>query len=412
MTNIERGSLSKYFTGVAVKLLRRVEATSKSNQHEFNGSEPLKRLLGLEDRTAIPTKFIWLSDEQEGVTDEVTLTWYNSRKDKPHRAAEYRLYYPTNSVSELMDEGDTLFIALRPDNTAIAIVARTGSTIQNQLLWMFGVEQPEFTFVFKNATNDADKIDFALRYILDELGIEPEEPEAYELDRIIEPLGGKFPTTREFSRLARISLPNVDPMDDPDLVLMAWLEREELLFRRLERKIVSGRLHSGFSADGIADVDGFLAFSLHVQNRRKSRAGQSLENQLEALLVARDIKFSRGAKTENKNKPDFIFPGETEYRNSTFPESQLSMLGAKSTCKDRWRQVLTEAERIREKHLLTLEPGISESQTDEMRSKRLHLVLPLRLHATYNERQQNHLVSVAGFLQMVLEKQGTCQPIS
>ena len=42
------------------------------------------------------------------------------------------------------------------------------------------------------------------------------------------------------------------------------------------------------------------------------------------------------------------------------------MLGAKSTCKDRWRQVLAEDEKISRKHLLTLEPGISEPQTHQM----------------------------------------------
>jgi hypothetical protein len=63
------------------------------------------------------------------------------------------------------------------------------------------------------------------------------------------------------------------------------------------------------------------------------------------------------------------------------------MLGSKSSCKDRWRQVLSETERIPHKHLLTLEPGISENQTDEMRAKLLQLVLPASLHTTYREAQ-------------------------
>lgn len=45
-----------------------------------------------------------------------------------------------------------------------------------------------------------------------------------------------------------------------------------------------------------------------------------------------------------------------------------TMLGVKSTCKDRWRQVLSEAKRIDNKHLATLEPGISENQTAEMQA--------------------------------------------
>ena len=108
-----------------------------------------------------------------------------------------------------------------------------------------------------------------------------------------------------------------------------------------------------------ADVDGFLSFSLSVQNRRKSRAGQALENHLEELFTAHGIRFARGVVTENCNTPDFLFPGALEYQNPTFPTAMLTMLGAKSTLKDRWRQVLSEAARIEDKHLLTLEPGIS-----------------------------------------------------
>lgn len=59
--------------------------------------------------------------------------------------------------------------------------------------------------------------------------------------------------------------------DAPDVALMAWLDHEEAMFRRLERRIVSARIEQGFlSGDGV-DVVGFLSFSLSVQNRRKSR---------------------------------------------------------------------------------------------------------------------------------------------
>ncbi|EJA5030400.1 hypothetical protein MU985_004932 [Salmonella enterica] len=42
------------------------------------------------------------------------------------------------------------------------------------------------------------------------------------------------------------------------------------------------------------------------------------------------------------------------------------MLAYKSTCKDRWRQMLNEAVRIPDKHLLTLESSICENQTNEI----------------------------------------------
>ena len=81
------------------------------------------------------------------------------------------------------------------------------------------------------------------------------------------------------------------------------------------------------------------------------------------------------------------------------------MLGAKSTLKEHWRQVLSEAERIETKHLLTLEPGISEKQTAEMQAKYLQLVVPRNLHATYKPQQCSWLVDVSGFIRLVQSRQ-------
>lgn len=150
-----------------------------------------------------------------------------------------------------------------------------------------------------------------------------------------------------------------------------------------------------------ADVDDFLSFSLSVQNRRKSRAGRALENHLEALFAIYGLRCERGVETENRNRPDFLFPGQAEYRDAGFPSSRLTMLGAKSTLKDRWRQVLSEAERIETKHLLTLVPSISTNQTDEMRAKRLQLVVPAGLHRAYTPAQQEWLMDVASFIALV-----------
>ena len=81
------------------------------------------------------------------------------------------------------------------------------------------------------------------------------------------------------------------------------------------------------------------------------------------------------------------------------------MLGVKSTCKDRWRQVVGEADRIEQKHLLTLEAAISTAQTDEMRSRKLQLVLPKAMHSTYTPEQQAWLMNVSGFVDLVRKRQ-------
>lgn len=112
--------------------------------------------------------------------------------------------------------------------------------------------------------------------------------------------------------------------------------------------------------------------------------------------------------TENRAKPDFIFPGITSYHDALFPADQLTMLGVKTSAKDRWRQVLPEAARIKLKHLLTLEPGISKAQTDETRRHSVHLVLPASIHDAYVHSQRDLLLSVNGFINIVRARQTGC----
>lgn len=406
------GSLSDHFTRIAAKRLSAVEAdTRRSNQHEFNGVEALKRVLGPHDFRDRPARFIWLGGENEGITDTASVSWYDSRRNKPHRAPEWRLYFRDNAVMQLAGAGDLLVIGLRPDGEILFILAPTGSTLENQIVWLFGLDRDlGGIFLFADYEGGGDRgMDFVSNYVLEELGIEPEEPDADRLDAIVGQFGTRFPPSRDFSALARASCEAADPRDDVDAALVAWIEFEEALFRRLERHVVASRLETGFIAAGEADVDGFLQFSLSVQNRRKSRMGLSLENHVEAVLTALGIRHERGARTEGNSKPDFLFPGATEYADPGFDPAALTMLGVKSTLKDRWRQVLAEAARIERKHLLTLEPGISTRQTDEMVRNALQLVVPQRLHATFTPAQGAWLMTFRDFLDLVAAREAAAR---
>jgi hypothetical protein len=306
-----------------------------------------------------------------------------------------------------MSEGETLFLAKRTDGTLLFVVAPPESTIQNQLLWLFGFEsQPKLGFDAHQVTGDEDaELDFAARLILDEISVEYEDPQANTLDSIIERFGSTFPPTRDFSDLARLTLPAVDACDDPDAALLAWLDHEEAMFRRLERRIVSDRISQGFGSGDSVDVDGFLKYSLQVQNRRKSRMGRSFEHHLEAVFRAWKLAFESQARTEQGNTVDFLFPGTSAYHNPDSPSELLTMLAAKSTCKDRWRQVLPEARRIWPKHLMTLEPAISLSQTAQMRAENLQLVIPTAIQQTYGSDQRGDLVNLSDFITLVVERQ-------
>ncbi len=372
---MKRGQLRDYFAGVGVKRLSAVDADStrsRSNQHEVGTTLDMRRqFLGEDDKTRFPVVYVWLGQEQDGFTAQGDATHYDARAMKTDRGPEWRLYYSSNPVTEAMQKGDTLFLALTTDRVLYFVVAPAGSTSERELSWLFSLHPAGISFVSREFDDDERELDFAARFLFDEIGMEFEERDADRLDSIIDRFGTAFPKTVEFSDLARRTLSEVRAEDDPDIALVAWIDHEEALFRRLERRIVATRLEEGFIDGNGTDVDGFMRFSLSVQNRRKSRMGHSLEHHLEEVFRAYDITHVRGAVTENNQKPDFLFPSKEAYRAA--PETGdacLTMLGAKSTCKDRWRQVLAEAAKIPRKHLLTLERGISEPQTTQMANSR------------------------------------------
>ena len=74
------------------------------------------------------------------------------------------------------------------------------------------------------------------------------------------------------------------------------------------------------------------------------------------------------------------------------------MLAAKTTCKDRWRQVINEADRIQTKHLLTLQEGVSEGQFREMQEAGIQLVVPAGLYQAFPDTVKPHLMNLESFI--------------
>jgi len=76
------------------------------------------------------------------------------------------------------------------------------------------------------------------------------------------------------------------------------------------------------------------------------------------------------------------------------------MLAVKTTCKDRWRQILNEVDkdRIPTKHLLTLQEGVSQNQFNEMLDEGVQLVVPFGLHKSYPKKVRPHLMTLESFL--------------
>ena len=186
----------------------------------------------------------------------------------------------------------------------------------------------------------------------------------------------------------------------PDDILLSWVDTEYQLFKFMEEK-----LYTDIKSKTFDSVDAFVQSANEVLNRRKSRAGKSLEHHLADIFTHNKLIFEQQASTENKKKPDFLFPNGECYHNLEFPTDDLVVLGAKTTCKDRWRQVLTEADRVDVKYLFTLQQGISKNQLKEMHDSRLKLIVPHKYIGSFPKEYQSEISDLANFIAMVKEKQ-------
>ncbi|HMN92804.1 MAG TPA: type II restriction endonuclease [Hydrogenophaga sp.] len=389
--------MSSYFSGFAAKLLSAVDATKASNQHEI-GSNKFTAILGNPgaEKIRYKARYIKFEDvgEPESLIDEVT--YYDTRLNKTGRSPEYRLYYKSNSVTKNLRAGDLCIVAKAIDGTLFIIFAGVGSMHQRRLCHLFDLKLNNAALEIDNSVSKKT-LDLTRVYLLEALGIQAVEPADDLAERAVEKFKGQFPSTKDFSDFARLSLENeLTVHDDPDFALESWMEQEERIFRAFEKRILESKIKSGF-----AGIDEFISFSLSVQNRRKSRVGHAFENHIEAALKALGVKYVRGARTERNSRPDFLFPSVKSYRDLSVGSPPLRMLAAKTTCKDRWRQVLSEADRIPTKHLITLEPAISENQTSEMKVQGLQLVATSSVRATYTECQKNWILTFGDFVKLV-----------
>lgn len=207
----------------------------------------------------------------------------------------------------------------------------------------------------------------------------------------------EFPQTRTISEKAReVVYACVAGITQKvsDEQLLEFVRNELVLFKMIERKLFQPEVQRLF-----ADIDDFVDTALRILNARKSRAGRALENHIEFLLRESGLPFEMRATVEG-TRPDILMPGKKAYEDAgrgKYPLKKLIMVGVKTTCKDRWRQVISEAPQIPVKHILTLQAGISPKQLEEMHRSNVVLVVPKALHKSYPNQMPVKLLSIEDF---------------
>lgn len=205
----------------------------------------------------------------------------------------------------------------------------------------------------------------------------------------------KFPTGAQLVQKA-IELRSELSLN-PDQRLLRRRDCEYEIFRSVEQAVELPNVTAGFTT-----IDDFIARAQSILQRRKARAGRSLELHTRQIFVDEGLTegthFSFQPESESNKTPDFLFPSEAAYKDASFPADKLRMLAVKTTCKDRWRQIVNEADRVHNKHLLTLQEGVSENQFKEMLDCKVQLVVPTKVIESFPKPLRPHIQTLESFI--------------
>lgn len=324
-----------------------------------------------------------------GMTAELSAIYYNSRyfpeRGLRKKYNEFRLTGWGGRESPVQHEDNTgcpFVFALERNGDELRAIALVAESLEDELLieeWLGRAIDPgeiELSFGRNDVSDDSTEL--------------PEE----WLEN--------FPNGKTIFDYVLKRLPRDGWTRTLDDLLLARRNLEYKVYGSIEAAHVLPLVSRGFS-----HVDEFMKLALSVANRRKSRTGSSLEYNLAAIFDGEGVSYGEQVTTENRKKPDFIFPSKSAYHDSKFSENGLTMLAAKTCCKDRWRQVLSEANRIEHKHLFTLQDGVSPNQLQEMESGGLQLVVPRPNLSSFPMDWRPKILDLETFIGVVKRKQAS-----
>lgn len=303
---------------------------------------------------------------------------------------EYRLTRFGKKFPYLQDEcvGDLLVMGKISDNYYSAFILQTDQDIE------------DFFAALNISSNETNCI------IPKQFKLNPENSVIECFKTFLKSLKIDFPSTLDLSTNARNCYNvahNITPSiikSNPDKEILNWLDSEFQLFKIIENDRYSKRIQTPFKT-----VEELIEIANTILNRRKSRAGKSLEHHLSEIFKTFELSFASQTITEDKKKPDFLFPNLESYLNPKFDNNKLIVLASKTTCKDRWRQILNEADKVKTKHLFTLQQGISKNQLEEMYKYDVCLVVPKNYISSFPHEFRDKILTLETFVNLVQSKQ-------
>lgn len=144
--------------------------------------------------------------------------------------------------------------------------------------------------------------------------------------------------------------------------------------------------------DNIAEIDRMM---LSASQQRKSRAGYSFEHQIEAMLVDGRVPFDKQVIMDARKRPDFVLPSERQFRMPKPGSAPGLILSAKTTLRERWKQVQREMQGG-DLFLATVDETIAANAIEDMATLGITLVVPEELKTSTDTEYGRHS-NVSGF---------------
>lgn len=195
-------------------------------------------------------------------------------------------------------------------------------------------------------------------------------------------------------------------------------------FQHRERSIdlirtILGDEPKGVSAADVirALIDQFQAVDalmLSSSQQRKSRAGHSYEHHIEAMLSDGDIPFEKQVIISSRKRPDFILPSLAVFENAGKKFQPGLILSAKTTLRERWKQVEREKGK-QDLFLTTVDENVAGNAIEDMASFGVYLVIPesLKVSKTSEYEGQKNVLSFKEFIENIIKsRMATWAPLT
>jgi len=139
---------------------------------------------------------------------------------------------------------------------------------------------------------------------------------------------------------------------------------------------------------GVIKFEDMNSFLMSIFQSRKSRAGKAFEYIIRELFSRLSYPFAEQVDVDGAT-PDFIMPSEASFRKN--PLGSI-IFTAKRTLRERWRQVVTEANKGYGFFLATLDPKITQNQIDQAAKNKIYIIVPQKLKDSNETYREAHSV--------------------